>query len=90
MVSAVFSQTAETSGTVLMTASAPVIDSTPLLKRPLTLYEDAAILIVDKPAGWICSDEVALKTFGKGIFLVHRLFVLSWRFRIRCGCGVGE
>ncbi len=47
------------------------------LKKPKwtfeTLYEDADLRIVNKPAGWICSGENAEKTFGKDLFLVHRL-----------------
>ncbi|MBI3508399.1 MAG: RluA family pseudouridine synthase [Chlamydiia bacterium] len=37
------------------------------------LYEDALCQIVDKPAGWVCSDPSCRKTFGPKLFLVHRL-----------------
>ena len=36
------------------------------------LYEDDAVKVVDKPAGWVCSEENCLRTF-KNCFLVHRL-----------------
>jgi 23S rRNA pseudouridine955/2504/2580 synthase len=38
-----------------------------------TLYEDEFLKIVDKPAGWVCSEKEALSTFGQNHFLVHRL-----------------
>ncbi len=38
-----------------------------------TLYEDADTLFVDKPAGWVCSEENCRRTFGSGVQLVHRL-----------------
>lgn len=37
------------------------------------LFEDEFFKIVDKPAGWICHDEQARRTFGPKHFLVHRL-----------------
>lgn len=38
-----------------------------------TLYEDDSILLVDKPAGWVCDPQSCGRTFGKDCFLVHRL-----------------
>lgn len=38
-----------------------------------TLYEDESLLLVDKPAGWICDPAHCSRTFGKDHFLVHRL-----------------
>lgn len=38
-----------------------------------TLYEDESMLLVDKPAGWICDDKHCSQSFGKDHFLVHRL-----------------
>jgi RluA family pseudouridine synthase len=37
------------------------------------VYENEEMKIVDKPAGWVCSEEDARRTFGPGHFLVHRL-----------------
>lgn len=37
------------------------------------LYEDDDLLVIDKPAGWVCSDSDCLKTFGPKRYLVHRL-----------------
>jgi len=37
------------------------------------LFEDEHFLIVDKPAGWICTDEECLKAFGAKRYLIHRL-----------------
>jgi RluA family pseudouridine synthase len=37
------------------------------------VYEDAHLLIVNKPAGWVCSDEQCKKTFGSKFALIHRL-----------------
>lgn len=37
------------------------------------LYEDERLLVVDKPAGWVCSDEECRKAFGPQKYLVHRL-----------------
>ena len=37
------------------------------------LHEDAHLLIVDKKAGWICTDEECLKAFGSNRYLIHRL-----------------
>lgn len=45
----------------------------PLSTRFETIYEDEFFKIVDKPAGWICEPAQAIKTFGPGHFLVHRL-----------------
>ncbi len=46
---------------------------TPKLSNFETLYEDEGLKVVAKPAGWICTDGEALKAFGPGHFLVHRL-----------------
>ncbi|MGB7977868.1 MAG: RluA family pseudouridine synthase [Chlamydiales bacterium] len=37
------------------------------------IYEDDSLKIVNKPSGWICDPKNALKTFGTGHYLVHRL-----------------
>lgn len=37
-----------------------------------TLYEDADLVLVDKPVGWVCSVENCRRTFGS-LELVHRL-----------------
>ena len=36
-------------------------------------YEDEFLKVVDKPAGWVCSDKEAFKMFGPKHHLVHRL-----------------
>ena len=46
--------------------------SPPSISQFRTLYEDDALKIVDKPAGWVCSEENCLRTF-KNCFLIHRL-----------------
>lgn len=46
---------------------------TPKLSHFETLYEDEFLQVVDKPAGWICTDKEALKAFGPKHYLVHRL-----------------
>jgi|GEM_PF-130695 len=38
-----------------------------------TLYEDADLILVDKPVGWVCSEENCRRTFGAHLKLVHRL-----------------
>jgi RluA family pseudouridine synthase len=38
-----------------------------------TLFENDALKVVDKPAGWVCDDAHCRRTFGAGVFLVHRL-----------------
>jgi 23S rRNA pseudouridine955/2504/2580 synthase len=38
-----------------------------------TLYEDSFLKIVNKPAGWVCEAQEALRSFGPGWHLVHRL-----------------
>lgn len=38
-----------------------------------TLYEDSELLLVDKPIGWVCSEENCRRTFGPHLKLVHRL-----------------
>jgi RluA family pseudouridine synthase len=46
------------------------------IKAPLDLkilYEDESLLLVDKPAGWICDPIHCLRTLGKDRFLIHRL-----------------
>ena len=37
------------------------------------LFENEDLLIANKPIGWACDDASCRKTFGSGIFLVHRL-----------------
>ncbi len=37
------------------------------------LFEDDHFLIANKPAGWVCNDESAKKTFGPRHYLIHRL-----------------
>ncbi|MDP2438402.1 MAG: RluA family pseudouridine synthase [archaeon] len=37
------------------------------------LYEDAEVLVVDKPAAWECSAAECARMFGPGLHLVHRL-----------------
>lgn len=46
---------------------------TPQLSTLETLYEDSFLKVVNKPAGWVCDPKNALKTFGTGQYLVHRL-----------------
>ncbi len=45
----------------------------PKLSSFEVLYEDDFLKIVNKPSGWICDPKNALKTFGAGQYLVHRL-----------------
>ncbi len=45
----------------------------PRLSHFDTLYEDAHLKIVNKPADWVCTDKEALKAFGPKHYLVHRL-----------------
>lgn len=37
------------------------------------LYEDEALRLVDKPSGWVCSEENCSRIFGCGFELIHRL-----------------
>ena len=37
------------------------------------LYEEEHLLVVDKPAGWVCTDEECTRAFGASRYLVHRL-----------------
>ncbi len=37
------------------------------------LFENEDLKIVAKPFGWVCDDASCQKTFGKDVFLVHRL-----------------
>lgn len=37
------------------------------------LFEDEHLMVVDKPAGWICTDDACTKSFGPKRYLVHRL-----------------
>jgi len=37
------------------------------------LHEDEQLLVVDKPAGWVCAEEECRKSFGPQRYLVHRL-----------------
>lgn len=46
---------------------------TPKLIQFETIYEDDSLKIVDKPAGWVCTDEEARASFGPKHYLVHRL-----------------
>lgn len=45
----------------------------PSASRFEVLFEDERLMVVDKPAGWVCSDESCRKTFGPQRYLVHRL-----------------
>jgi 23S rRNA pseudouridine955/2504/2580 synthase len=45
----------------------------PSMNKFQTLFEDKYLLIVDKPAGWICVDTECARAFGPNRFLVHRL-----------------
>jgi RluA family pseudouridine synthase len=47
----------------------------PLIERVTweTLFENEDFKIVGKPPGWICSEASCQKTFGKNLFLSHRL-----------------
>ncbi len=38
-----------------------------------TLYEDDSAKWIDKPAGWVCSEENCRCTFGGALKLIHRL-----------------
>lgn len=38
-----------------------------------TVYEDEFFKIVNKPAGWVCEQNQALRSFGPKHYLVHRL-----------------
>ncbi len=42
-------------------------------KEHFVLYEDNDLLIVNKSAGWVCTDAECKKAFGPGRFLIHRL-----------------
>ncbi|MBM3184394.1 MAG: RluA family pseudouridine synthase, partial [Chlamydiae bacterium] len=42
-------------------------------KKFSILFEDENLLIVDKPIGWVCSEENCRETFGPKLSLVHRL-----------------
>jgi RluA family pseudouridine synthase len=46
---------------------------TPKLSSLEILYEDANLKIINKPSGWVCDPKTALKAFGPGQYLVHRL-----------------
>lgn len=46
---------------------------TPKLVPFETIYEDESLKIVDKPAGWVCTDEETRASFGPKHYLVHRL-----------------
>lgn len=37
------------------------------------LFENNTFQIVDKPVNWVCSEQNCEKTFGRDLFLVHRL-----------------
>lgn len=45
----------------------------PHCSRFEVLYEDENLFIVDKPAGFVCSDVECAKAFGAQKYLVHRL-----------------
>lgn len=38
-----------------------------------TIYEGEDLLLIDKPSGWVCSEENCEKTFGRHLKLIHRL-----------------
>jgi RluA family pseudouridine synthase len=44
-----------------------------LLPKFKTLYENPDLILVDKPAQWVCSEENCRRTFGPHLKLVHRL-----------------
>lgn len=46
---------------------------TPKLFQFETLFEDAFLKVVNKPAGWVCTDKEAGLSFGPKHYLVHRL-----------------
>lgn len=46
---------------------------TPKLSEFETLYEDEFLKIVNKPAGWVCTDKNCTLSFGPSHYLVHRL-----------------
>jgi RluA family pseudouridine synthase len=53
-----------------------VIEYFPPQKRETNwtiLFENEDFQIVDKPVNWVCSDQNCEKTFGRKLFLVHRL-----------------
>jgi RluA family pseudouridine synthase len=37
------------------------------------LHEDEHLMIVNKPIGWVCTDQECLKAFGAKRYLIHRL-----------------
>ena len=37
------------------------------------VFEDEFFKIINKPAGWVCEDAEARRTFGPNHFLIHRL-----------------
>ncbi len=53
-----------------------VVEFTPPQEQTIkwtTLFENKNLLIVNKPVNWVCSQPNCARTFGKNIFLVHRL-----------------
>lgn len=55
---------------------APAWKSVAAPSRPAgfpTLYEDDSARWIDKPAGWVCSEENCRQAFGGALKLIHRL-----------------
>lgn len=53
-----------------------VVEYFPPQKLKITwtiLFENDEFQIVDKPVNWVCSDQNCERTFGRKLFLVHRL-----------------
>jgi len=42
-------------------------------QKILVLFEDEHLLIANKPPGWVCTDDLCKKTFGRNTALIHRL-----------------
>jgi len=49
------------------------VETKPVEASWAILFENEALKIVDKPAGWVCDDAHCRAMFGPGVFLVHRL-----------------
>ncbi len=62
-----------TKGSIVELSPAWATMATPNLSSFEILHEDEHLLIVDKPAGWICTDEECVKAFGAKRYLIHRL-----------------
>jgi 23S rRNA pseudouridine955/2504/2580 synthase/23S rRNA pseudouridine1911/1915/1917 synthase len=60
-------------GSVVELAPAWASVSQSSLNRFETIFEDDHFLVVDKPEGWVCTDDECQKAFGPKRYLVHRL-----------------